>query len=124
MKVHSILVADDNSAFRSTLEQVLNAEGFEVSSAADGEEALQSFKEREFDLILLDIVMPNKEGFETMEEMLKLKPDQAVIVMTGGNRWVSNFYLESAKERGAIAVLGKPFPMRKLFDEIDKIREN
>lgn len=121
MKARSILIVDDNTAFRRSLEVVLKAEGFDVIGADDGVAAMERFREQEFALVLLDIVMPKKEGFETLEEMLTLRPDQRVIVMTGGNRWVSHFYLDSALERGAAAVLGKPFRMDAMLAEISKL---
>lgn len=121
MNLKTVLVVDDNHEFRRSLEQVLVADGFTVTEAADGEEAMELFRKSRFDLVLLDIVMPKKEGFETLEEMLAEQPGQRVIVMTGGNRWVSNFYLESALERGAAAVLAKPFRMNALFEAMKKV---
>lgn len=116
--IKSVLVADDNSQFRESLMAILREEGYEVEGAYDGEEAFRKYEKRSFDLVLLDIVMPNRGGFETMEMMLEKNPDQDIIVMTGGNRWVSHFYLDSARERGAKVVLGKPFPMPELFEAI------
>lgn len=56
-----------------------------------------------------------------MELMLEKNPDQNIIVMTGGNRWFSHFYLDSARERGAKVVLGKPFPLPELFEAIKSL---
>ena len=84
--IKSVLVADDNSQFRESLITFLREEDYEVEGAYDGDEALRKFELQSFDLVLLDIVMPNKEGFETMEILLEKNPDQYIIVMTGGNR--------------------------------------
>lgn len=121
--IQRILVTDDNHEFQKSLLTILSQEGYDVTGAADGEEALKAFEAGNFDLVLLDIMMPKKEGFETMEDMLEIRPDARIIVMTGGNRWVSNFYLESARDRGAYAILAKPFPMQDLFQLLDELEK-
>ncbi len=119
--IESILIADDNSAFRTSLKSFLETEGFSVRGAHDGEEAVRLFEQEPCDLVLLDLVMPNKEGFETMEDLLKLDPKQKIIVMTGGNRWISHFYLDAAREQGAKVVLQKPFSVDTLLEAIQSL---
>lgn len=119
--IESILIADDNSAFRTSLKSFLETEGFSVSEAHDGEEAIHLFEQSPSDLVLLDLVMPKKEGFETMEDLLKINPGQKIIVMTGGNRWISHFYLDAAREQGAKVVLQKPFSVDALLEAIKSL---
>ncbi len=121
MKVRSILVVDDNFDFRHSLVEFLRLEGFEVREAVNGDEALHIFEGEAFDLVLTDIMMPEKTGFEIISEMLSRKPDQWIIAMTGGTKWVSKYYLEAASDLGSIDILAKPFPIQNLLDKIEEL---
>lgn len=118
MKIHSILIVDDNFEFRKSLSDFLSLGDYEVRTAVDGEEALRIFEQQAFDLVLTDIMMPNKAGFELISDMLRLRPDQRIIAMTGGSRWISHFHLDNARDIGAAQVLTKPFSMKELEEAI------
>lgn len=95
-----ILIVEDEEIMYSLLQKKLSQEGYEVSVAKDGEEGLTKMKEEKPDLILLDIIMPRKSGFEVMEEMKKDRDlrDIPVIVISNSGQPVE---LDKAKELGA-----------------------
>ena len=78
----SILVVDDEPAIQDILTWSLAAEGYNVATAASGEEALSRFAEQDFDVIVTDIVMPGLNGLELLERSRVLNPRASVIVMT------------------------------------------
>ena len=117
-KIRSILVVDDNFDFRRSLIEFLKLEDYVVTGAVDGAEGLQVYESGSFDLVLTDIMMPNKAGFELINDILRLRPNQLIIAMTGGTKWISNFHLENASEMGAQRVLQKPFSMKELIQAI------
>jgi two-component system response regulator (stage 0 sporulation protein F) len=108
-----ILVIEDNDRIRSFLRAALEAEDHEVVTAIDGAAALALFRERPADLVLTDIVMPRKDGIETIRELRQLRADIRVIAMTGvrdrHNRLVAARYL------GAHHTLMKPFGLDELL---------
>ena len=77
-----ILLVDDDSAIRRILRRVLSGEGYSVLTAANGEEALELAAAEHFDLVLLDLNMPEKDGWETFEELTEFHPLLPVIVIT------------------------------------------
>lgn len=72
--MHKILVIDDNIAVRTTIVQMLEAEGYEVVSAEDGRRGLAVFRSAKPDLVVTDIIMPEKEGIETIRDIRDLSP--------------------------------------------------
>ena len=77
-----ILIVDDKDQMREVLRKFLTAEGYTVEMAGDGKNALEKFCQKSFDLVLSDIKMPLMEGTELLDEILKIKKDQIVILMT------------------------------------------
>jgi DNA-binding NtrC family response regulator len=73
------------------------------------------FRNTEPDLVITDIIMPEQEGIQTIEEVLKAKPDAKIIATSGGGRIGNTDFLEIAKARGAMAVIPKPFDMEELL---------
>jgi two-component system response regulator (stage 0 sporulation protein F) len=108
-----ILVIEDNDRIRAFLCAALEAEDHEVVAAIDGAAALALFRERPADLVLTDIVMPRKDGIETIRELRQLRADIRVIAMTGvrdrHNRLVA------ARHLGAHRTLMKPFGLEELL---------
>ena len=78
-----ILIVDDTPGVRDSLAKVLRGEGYDVKLAANGAEALETFQPTTTDLVLLDLDMPVRNGWEAFEQMIASKPDQAVIIITG-----------------------------------------
>ncbi len=113
-----ILVIDDEEQMRSMLRLMLEDEGFEVSEAPDGKVALWIYKEKPSDLIITDLLMPEKEGIETIMELKKNFPDVKVIAISGGGKGGLKTYLDLARKSGADSALAKPFEKEELLKAV------
>ena len=78
-----ILIVDDEEIIRALLSEILSDEGFEVTTASDGNEAIELLNSDQFDLVISDMVMPGVGGIEVLQEAFKIDPDYAVIIITG-----------------------------------------
>ncbi len=117
----SILVVDDEDLVRFSVRQMLEDVGHAVREAADGVEGIAQLQGCPFDLMITDIVMPRKEGMETIAEAKQLQPDLRVIAISGGGPVGQFHYLELAKQFGADAVLAKPFKKQELIALVDSL---
>jgi two-component system response regulator HydG len=77
-----ILVADDEPSHRQMIEAVLAAEGYEVTQAEDGQAAISAIEDRFYDLVIMDIRMPNVDGIQALQKIKQISPDIPVIIMT------------------------------------------
>ena len=118
-----ILVIDDDDQIRTTLHQVLDLEGHEVVNASNGKEGIKLFEENGADLIITDILMPEKEGLETIMDLRKDFPDVKIIAISGGGQIDANSYLSMAKQFGALRTLPKPFELEELLDAVRELLE-
>jgi DNA-binding NtrC family response regulator len=116
-----ILVIEDDDSFRSVLVQMLEKAGYEVLSAENGNQAMKYCREINPDLVLTDIIMPDKEGLETIQELLNLCPNLKIIAMSGGGRFGPNSYLPLAAKLGAKRTLQKPFMREELLSTISEV---
>ena len=108
-----VLIVDDEELVRVTVRQILENAGYETSEASDGQQALDDYKESRPDLVITDIIMPNKEGIETIIELRAMDPEAKIIAISGGGRIGANDYLELAKRLGANKVIAKPLNSEK-----------
>jgi CheY-like chemotaxis protein len=115
-----ILLVDDDDALRKMLGLNLAMMGYAVTEATNGKEALAAQKSEPADLILTDLVMPEKEGIETIGELRKKYPAAKIIAMSGGGRVSAADYLKVAKMMGADFALAKPFTQQELAEAIAK----
>jgi len=115
-----ILLIDDEAPFRSVLKQVLLNAGYDVVEAANGAEGIKYFHERPADMIITDIIMPEKEGIETIIELKKAYPDVKLIAMSGGGWYGTDIDFDMAKKLGARA-LDKPFALQELLDAVNEL---
>ncbi len=106
--MHKILVIDDNIAVRTTIVQMLEAEGYEVVSAEDGRRGLAVFRSAKPDLVVTDIIMPEKEGIETIRDIRDLSPKARIIAISGGGQIGNTDFLTIARALGASEVIAKP----------------
>ena len=116
----SILLIDDEEPFRSVLRQVLQNAGYEVIEAANGAEGIRSFLEKPADMIITDIIMPEKEGIETIIELKQNYPDVKLIAMSGGGWYGTDIDFDMAKKLGA-HTLNKPFALQELLDVVGEL---
>ena len=113
-----ILVIDDDNQMREMLRRKLENEGYEVLDASDGNVGMKLLRERDADLVITDIIMPNKEGIETILELKRDFPDVKVIAICGGGRFGPEDYLHLAKGLGVHSTFSKPFKLHDLLGSI------
>jgi DNA-binding NtrC family response regulator len=110
----TVLIVDDDASVRKSIQKVLRAEDYEVLLAADGEEALERFDPHEIDIVLLDVNLPRRNGWDTFERMTARKPLLPVIVITAiGNQ------CPVAVAAGVSALLEKPLDAPLLLRTIE-----
>lgn len=109
------LVVDDNEAIRRLVHKLLERDGIVVTEAVDGVEAVSLVESGEFDVILLDLMMPRAGGFEVIEQLANTRPDllRKVIVMTAASGLVRHEALR--RVRGTVT---KPFAIGDLLDQV------
>ncbi len=110
-----ILVVDDHGLIQEFITEVLGDEGYAVTTAASGEEALEIFRQQVFPLVLTDIHMGGLSGFDVLEEIRRIAPETAVIIMSSD---ASPEHLDRAKNAGAADFLAKPFTDLDLLCEV------
>jgi CheY-like chemotaxis protein len=122
-KMARILIIDDEAMIRELLMEMLEREGYETITASDGKDGMRVYRENPADLIITDIIMPEKEGIETIMEIRRDFRDAKVIAMSGGGRIGSETYLQIAKAFGANGTLAKPFDRQELLKQVHEILE-
>jgi DNA-binding NtrC family response regulator len=115
-----ILIVDDDRDMQENIAEILGAEGFSVDVANDGEEALELLGENEFDLVLLDLIMPGLGGMDLLPSVKRLNPRAQVIMITAFST-VENAV--KAMQRGASDYIAKPFKIDELLVAVKKCLE-
>lgn len=110
-----VLVIDDEPQIRSMLRMMLERAGHEVEEAPDGIEGIRIYRNNPADLIISDLIMPNKDGIGMIIELKKEFPDVKIIAMSGGGLNKPEGYLEGAKKLGAQRTLTKPIDRDELL---------
>jgi len=118
-----ILIIDDEEAMRDMLYQIIEGEGYEIVTACDGDKGIKLHRKTPFDLIITDIVMPGKEGLETIMELKRHFPNLKIIAISGGGRIKPDNYLAMAKELGADKIFMKPFDIDDFLETVREIME-
>ena len=116
-----ILIIDDDDSVRAMLRLALLHFGHTVTAARDGKEGLQMFWQGSVDLVITDIVMPNKEGLATVMELRRDHPTLGIIAMSGGLAHDAPLYLKLAGNFGANRTLRKPFELTELLTAIKEV---
>lgn len=116
-----ILVIDDDPDMRESLAKVLEAKGHEVIVAGDGQEGMAAFRAHSPDLVITDLVMPRKEGLETIMELRRDHPNTRIIAMSGGTRHDETVFLRAAQKLGAHRWLQKPFGLDQLLGAVNDL---
>ena len=123
-----ILIVEDDDEVRDVLKTLLREEGHEVFEASDGNEAMEQFRQTPADLVILDIVLPDKEGLETIIDLKRTHPNVKILAMSGGGRTSPQDYLDMAKRLGAVEVIAKPFSIddfvRRVNLTLNRTQEN
>lgn len=104
-----VLVIDDDTLVRRTMCAALKKLGYETSEAATGQEGVAEYKRSRHDVVITDVMMPDKNGLQTITEIRALNPAVKIVAMSGGGANNDGSYLELARDVGALATLAKPF---------------
>ncbi len=119
-----ILIIDDDDLIREMLRAVLEREGYDVLDASDGREGLRVFMKNPVDLVVTDLVMPEKEGIEIIIELRRNFPDLKIIAISGGGTVGGSQYLDVAGKLGADKILGKPLKLREFIAIVKDLMKN
>ncbi len=115
-----ILVIDDDDQIRGMLKELLELEGFEVLEAKNGEEGVKLFFENPVHLIITDIIMPIKDGIETILDIKEAYPDAKIIAVSGGGWYGTAIEFDMAQKLGA-RTLKKPFQKKEILNMIEEL---
>ncbi|HET6673737.1 MAG TPA: response regulator [Nitrospiraceae bacterium] len=115
----SVLVVDDEDAVRRLIRETLGQAGYQVSEARDGKEGLLRYRQTPADLVIMDILMPDQDGLESILTLRREFPAAKIIAITGGSDMIGILnFLDVAKMLGARRTLQKPFDMNHLLDAV------
>ncbi|MGB2600970.1 MAG: response regulator [Candidatus Omnitrophota bacterium] len=112
MKEHKILVVDDNKDFADVFCDILKANDFKAECCYGGAQAVELVKDGAYDIMFLDIRMPEMDGIQTLKEVKRIKPDTMVIMMTG---YSVDEMVHQAIEEKASEIIYKPFEIEKVL---------
>jgi len=116
-KKGSVLICDDEEIMRDVLETILSGEGYKVELAKTGEEAIEAYARRAFDVVLMDVSMPGMGGLTALEELVKLDAEAVVLIVTAYATFDTAI---SAWEKGATGVIRKPFQNEQIVSLVAK----
>lgn len=112
-----VLVVDDEKNLTLAMRRLLSAEGYKTEIANSGAEALDMAKKEAFDVVFLDVNMPDMNGLETFKKLRKVSPDSVVIMITGYGKTLK-VLVEEAREMGVRTVIDKPFKINVVTEAI------
>jgi DNA-binding NtrC family response regulator len=110
-----IMVVDDDASIRRTLQILLSKAGYEVMQARDGLEAVRLWRDRGGDLVITDLHMPEKDGIETIIELLSYSPGIRIIAMSGGGQTKRLDLLGNMALLGSVFTIEKPFTLTEMM---------
>ena len=119
-----ILIIDDESVIVQMLQRFLERNGYEVISASDGAAGLDLQRRSPADLVITDILMPGKEGFETIRELRRTSPTVKIVAISGGGRNEPQTYLRFATTFGADRAFAKPLDLGQLLTAVTELLGN
>lgn len=114
----NILIIDDDQAILEVLSEFLEQEGWKTETAKNGFEGMNKAYKGDFDVIIMDLVMPRMDGLTATKEIVREKPDSKIIIITGNT---AEDVEEQAKDAGAKAFLKKPISLVKLIETIKQV---
>lgn len=116
-----ILIVDDNADIRGLWSEALSERGFKVRVAPCGYEAVRIAGSEPVDVVVIDLIMPDKDGIETLLETKAVRPQARILVVSGGGAMIPGSYVEIAKELGAHAALQKPVDIEHFCEVVSKL---
>lgn len=120
----NILVVDDEYQMRKYMLEVLREEGYAVSEASGGKKAIRQIQREGFDLVITDVVMPDMDGLQLIQEIRKRLPTLKILAISGAGWNTPDIYLDLAMGYGADAILLKPFGSLRFIDKVSSLVGN
>lgn len=117
----NILIIEDDLSVQQMFNQYLESKGFTVFCASEGREGMRLMQQQKIDLIITDIMMPEMDGLEVIQEIRKHHSGLPIIAISGGMRDVPINFLPHAKKFGACRVFEKPIPLNTLFTAVQDL---
>ncbi len=117
-KTPRILVIDDEETVLTLLQSILEREGYEVCLATNGQQGVELFRQQPCDLVITDMVMPLKDGLQTILELRAEAPDLQVIAISGGGAISKERYLTVAGYLGKVITIAKPFSVEAVVNTV------
>lgn len=121
IRMYKILLIDDDNHFREMFAELLKREDYIVIETNDGRDAMSLYNEHQPDLVITDIIMPDKEGIETILDLKKSHPNIKIIAISGGGRTNAMDNLRSARLLGAKLTFEKPFDNKEILKSISEV---
>jgi DNA-binding response OmpR family regulator len=119
-----ILVIDDDAKITRVLDLKLSKAGYQVIVAANGKAGLNLFRAQRPDMVITDILMPGKDGLETIIELRRDFPEVKIVALSGGGRIGAHEYLDLAKKFGAQYAFTKPFTGKEVLQAVRELLDN
>lgn len=120
----TVLLVDDDDVVRSSVHKMLERTGYVVHSTCLGQEAVNHYRGQHSDLVITDLIMPDLDGLEVIQQLRRLDSAVKVLAISGGGRVDADEYLLSARKLGAAGVLPKPFTAEELRQAVEKALGN
>lgn len=114
-----ILVIDDESDIGEMTKLLLERAGHEVACTTDGRTASKLIDEKHYEVVITDMLMPDRDGLEVIADLRRKHPTVRLIAASGGGRISSDSYLQIARRSGAHALLPKPFTLKELLASLE-----
>lgn len=121
MNTKNILIIDDEESITYMLKRLFERKGYNVLTACDGIEGIRTFKNNPIDLVITDIIMPEKEGVEVIFELQRANAKCKIIAVSGGGYLNPQDYLSTAEEIGVSATFSKPFDTQALLAKVQEL---
>ena len=116
-----ILLVDDDTEILKIYKQIFELNGFQILTVTNAEEALKIVDSYKVAVVITDIIMPEKDGIETILDLRRTNPGLKVIAISGGGRSTPDNYLQSAKLLGADRAIRKPFTNEEILTAVDEL---
>ena len=116
-----VLIIEDDAQVRMMLRLTFEDAGFEAEEAPDGKVGLRLYRREPADVVITDLIMPEKEGLETIRELKRDYPDVKIIAISGGGRAAPDHFLRVAEKFGALRTFTKPLDREKLVAAVREI---
>jgi CheY-like chemotaxis protein len=120
MGMTRILLVDDDDLSRGAVHKMLERGGYSVNSTSQGSDAIARYKTDRADLVITDLIMPETDGLEIIQQLRRIDPKVRILAISGGGRVDAEEYLSVARKFGAVEVLPKPFTGQELTQAVER----